>query len=503
MQDAGLIIIFLELNVRRFIAWLAVFTIALYTIQVHAEEDALADRATVQATSSNIKALLDQRPASLVPSEDERQVQVSLDQQIAERVAERQPAYERHVRRLRKEIEAIPDTPYFRLPVSDSKGAAHWFAGEIPALWQLRDLDDAVFTIAKDIQLHPENLSLPSGVEVIQHFSIGGTSAQSMVHPYPGDIDYDEHFEVLADSPEQATLVYADIIREFVGRNRSASEFEFSRLRVMPQKAVKEPETDYSWNEARIMDPANRQELARQVGQLQSGRINTDWRAKMSDGRFTIIGKIFSVLARDKQTGEVFFEAERLRPNFQGAYFGRSVPDSHQDIPIGEFALVMKGRVSAQKSKGNYLKVAKRSFNYCRVIGNLDCIDELVPVFSTDSANVYHYYKTSEAIAEALDPAWPSSILKHSEAVELLQRVAGIVETTLPVPIGTIPERPEGIARQLRAIAALLERRADGGLAVNAELSERLSRLNKYEINTSVQLGLKNIVSPVVTSHVE
>ena len=367
-----------------------------------------SSRQTVQSYSNDIRELLAIRPYDLSPDAKTQRLQDILDGPIAELEQARDPAYRSLVLAQRPDISAVaPGSRFFHVPVRDFDGGRHWMTGEIPAVWHLHELDPAVFTIAEHIRLHPANLELPDGARIKNDILLGGTALQSMAHAYPGDFDYNETFKVWASSHEEAGAIMADAIAEFVGRSVEQEQYEFVRLRVMPQRHRRDTGVDFTWNTERVLDLQQRAELARQLTTLEGGRINTDWRALAAKDRFFIIGKIFYFDALDAETDSALFSTEPIKGNYQAAYFGRDVSENHKQRPLGEHAQNMLDQVEQQSKRDHFLKAAKRAFNYCRVIGDLDCLDAVIPLFATQAAKAYHSHKVLEAIVEALNPEWP------------------------------------------------------------------------------------------------
>lgn len=325
-----------------------------------------------------------------------------------------------------------------------------------------------------------------------------------MVQPFPGDIDYNETFVVHAPTPAAAGEAMAAIVVEFVTRTSTDPGLEFDALRIMPLKSRRVNGTDYKWPAARILDPTQRSELARQLASVDSGRANTDWRALVADGRYIVIGKIFGILALSSVTGERFFATEPLRLDFQVLYFGDEAPATHRDITLGNYASHMVERATRQIRREHYLKAAKRSFNFCRAAGDLECMAAVTPIFATPEARVYHNYKVLGAIAMALDPDTPSRILMAANAREQLNEAATVIEANLPVVPGTIPERPKAVANQLRAIAAAIRGRTTDPVGVvepDATLAKTMNTLLEVELIPMVRLSLKDRAETIVDTY--
>ena len=464
------------------------------------------ERQIVQESSQRIAVLVRRRPATITPNAKQRLIQQDIDNKIIEIQRERTQALESVMLADNPAIQSVdPQRGIYHVPIANGRGQLQWFSGRIPAVWHLNHLDPAVFTLAESIRSRPQSVNLPSETLVTSHLLISGTSAQSMVHPYPGDIDYGELFVVHAQNPTAAGEAMAAIIAEFVSRSVNDPSLEFDILRVMPLRSRRSRGADYLWTRNRILDLSQRSELARQLAGLNNGRLNTDWRALVSDQRYIIIGKIFSIKAIDSVSGELFFATAPLHIDFQALYFGNTVPATHQDDSLGSYASIMKKRASIQDRRDKHLKAAKRVFNYCRAIGDIECMDSVIPIFASPEAKVYSNYKVLEAIAVALDPDTSSRILLATNARKQIRNVATAIEENLPVVPGTIPERPKAVADQLRDIAsAIRARRTDpaGTVEPDPKLAKRLKTLMNVEIVSMVSLSLKDRVEKIVDTYI-
>ena len=467
----------------------------------------LADnKRTVQESSQQIADLARLRPATITPDDTERALQQMIDREIDRIHQKRLDALEAIVLADNRAIEPVDrERRIYRVSVTDGQNQRHWFSARIPAIWHLHQLDPAVFTLAESIRSRPQAVVLPPDTRVDTHLLVGGTSAQSMVQPYPGDIDYDETFLVHAPTPAIAAEALASIIVEFVTRTASNPRLEFDALRVMPLITQRVEGADYKWPLARIRDPEQRTELARQLASLDSGRVNTDWRTLVSGDRYIIIGKILGIDARSSINGERFFKTEPLRLDFQTLYFGADVPLTHPEVPLGNYASHMLSRVNYRERKGHYLKMAKRTFNFCRAIADLECMAAVSPIFSTPESRVYSSYKVLEAIAKALDPATPSRILTADNARKQILAAATIIEKSLPVVTGTLPGRPKDVADQLRDIATAIQARSVepvGIVEADAILAESMSNLLDVELKFIIRFSLKDRVANIVETYI-
>jgi hypothetical protein len=155
-----------------------------------------------------------------------------------------------------------------------------------------------------------------------------------------------------------------------------------------------------------------------------------------------------------------------------------------------------------QADRGQWLKAAKRAFNYCSTIGDLAGMNELQPVFSLPQTRVEQFATVIDGIQIALEDTdlgvkQPRTrIISRDEARRQVERVAVTVETTLP----RIPGKtgPEAIARDLRELATRLESRdQNGNLKQNAGLAALFGR-EVVAIRELINGGVQAQVRPVI-----
>jgi hypothetical protein len=151
-------------------------------------------RGILQESSRRIAELVRQRPGvdpfkkPITPLEKAEQERI--DHKIAAIQRERAEALRGVVLAENPKVQIVDQSRgIYRLPINDGQGRAHWFSGSITPIWHLQRLNPAVFDLAEAIRSRPAAAAIPPDTKVTAHLWLAGTSSQSMVHPYPGDID--------------------------------------------------------------------------------------------------------------------------------------------------------------------------------------------------------------------------------------------------------------------------------------------------------------------------
>lgn len=296
-------------------------------------------RRIVQESSQHIAELVRLRPAGRARDKGAAVIQQQLDGEIAAIQRERAGALKTVVLADNHGVQlADRERDIYRVVITDGQNRIRWLSGRIPAIWHLHQLDPAVFTLAESIRSRPQAAELPAETQIDTHLLVGGTSAQSLVHAFPGDIDYDETFVVQAPTPAAAGEAMAALFVELVERSALSPNLEFDALHLMVPPARRTVGSDYEWPRSRLLDPTQRQELARQFATLDGGRLNSDWRLLIPGGRYLVIGKIYGVHAINNTTGERLFATQPIGTAYQQVYFGANPAASSEQRTLGDFA---------------------------------------------------------------------------------------------------------------------------------------------------------------------
>lgn len=451
-------------------------------------------RRQIQRASREIAELVRQRPNPVgrEPTPDERREQERIDRQIAEIQQRRAEALVEVVLADNPNAQVVdPARGIYRVPVVDGQGHVQYLYGSISVVWNLNQVSPSVFSIGA----HISSRRSPGVTPIL---GVGGTGIQGRVQPFPGDIDYVEDINVVADTPLEAGYAIADTVIEFVRRNQDREDFEFLRLMVFPAPG-NQVGGNPIWPEGRILDPANRDELARQLSNVGGGNVNTFWRAWVEgEGgrRFIDITKLLSIRAMTSAGDELFSTINLAE--FQVAYL-----EEPQEIPpasLGAYAATMRNAAIEEFDvKKRYLKAAKRAFNYFMAIGNLEAMQAVQPIFSTQQAMVNQQTAVVESVAHSLSRRLQTRILRADEAQTLIYRAADVIEQSLP----PVPREraPAEIAADLRSAATQFQGDSEGILVPNNRLSRRVEELYK-ETKNIMNIGIEPAVRHIIDTYV-
>ena len=464
-------------------------------------------RQIIQQYSQKIAALVAERPvinfSREIATPAEFELQLRLDAEIRSLRLNRRPVLIELVKSLYPAVDVLNhDQGLLTAPIVDDSGKVQKIFGSVLPMWHIQGIDQTVLTLAPAVSFQPDSAVLPASTKVKGRLLLGGTTSQNAVHPYPGDIDFAEELIIYAPSESAAEEAMAAAVVEFVARSLREPNVEFDTLIVFPAAESRNSNAEYKWSAERVLDPSQRRELVRQLASTKGlGRINSNWRALTVDGRYIVIGKIFRFVAKHGQTGKQIFSTYPMAVDFQEVYLGEK-PVVYEDLSLGEYASLMRSLAKKEASLNNYLKAAKRTFNYSRAIGDLKLMEAVIPIFSTPEARINAAINTLEAVAMALDPATASSILTVKSAKAQLIKTATLIKDNLFVAPGTIPSRPTESAKVLQDIASELRSRTDqpGILKPNQDLAEQLENLIEVEIEPMIKLALKSRVSLIIDS---
>ena len=464
-------------------------------------------RSLVQESSTRIADLVAQRPTSSDLSPTELAEVARIDAEIEAIGKERTAALETVVLAEHPDLEIVDRARgIYRAPIADSEGGIDWFYGNLLPLWHLERLDPSVLKIAPLIASQPAKAKLPSGTKVATHLALAGTTSQSAVHPFPGDIDFSEDLIVTAPTPQAAAEAVAAVMVEFVERNADNQTLEFDNLRIMPLPERRIEEAEYEWSRERILDPAQRSELISQLTTIDGGRVNTDWRVLIPGGRYIIIGNIPGIRAFSSTTGENLLATQSLYGKFQAAYFEKELPPSREEQSLGGYASLMRSLALKEAKRGRPLKAAKRAFNYFRAIGDLEAMAAVTQLFASPQAQVIQQFKALEALALAFEPKLSTQVLTADQTRIELREAAAIINEHLPIVPGTISNRPQGVSDELESIASAVRGRTTppiGLLKPDATLTERLNNMSEVEILPMIELSLEDCIADIIKTYIE
>ena len=442
-------------------------------------------RRTVQESSQKIQELLARRRSDNA---------AEIDAQVEE------------IRRKRSEAMAIvtlTDNPLievvqpgdpgvYRVPTVDASGRVQYLHAGLQVAWHIAQSSTSVYGLGR---------AIGAGGQM----AVAGTAVQGRVHPFPPDIDFDEHVNVVAETRMQAGRMAAqriiDAIRKISGGpTPGRNDLEFRSLGSYPTAG-----TGIKMALGEVLGGAAVAKLGAAIAALNGGNLNTYWRGYVVDDpahpeekRFTPVTRVVLVSAKKADGTELLTPGTHSDFNF-------AFLDDPGEIPatsLAEFAAKMAAEAIRQADFKQWLKAAKRAFNYFSTIGDLAGMNELQPVFSMPQTRVEQFATVLDGIGSVLgDRKHPRTeprtrIISLDEARRQVERVAATVETTLP----RVPQMdtPEAIARDLRNLATRLESRDQrGNLKQNFGLAG-LFGSQAFSIRQVINAGVEAQVKPVI-----
>jgi hypothetical protein len=456
-------------------------------------------RQIVQESSRRIAELVEQRPATDDPDPDQRKEQERIDKEIAAIQRERADALVDVVLTDNPVVEIVDRRRgLYRVGVVDPQGRVTHMYGAISVAWNLRRMSPSAFTLRAQIHARPR----PPQIQT--RMTLGGTSIQGRVQPFPGDLDFVEEIDITAPSKGKAGAAAASAVIEFVARNQSSREYEFLRMTIFRGAGYEAQGKDPVWSQEAILsartDPAVRARLAADLAGVAGGNVNTFWRAWVEGGRFIDVTKLLNIRAMSSVTGRELF-ATRTFSEFQAAYFEE--PERIPPTKLGAYAATMREAAKKEFEKENYLKAVKRAYNYFTAIGNLEAMNTAEPLFRTDQGQVNRQVVVIETIERALSPAptFPTRILRADEARQLLRTAAAEIRWVLP-PVGRPGVRPpEEVAADIEELADELREGGDGILLPHEETRRRLKGL-KDDVKRIINEGVRDRVVDIFKRYI-
>ncbi len=450
----------------------------------------------VQDSSKEIAALVATRPD---PTRDPKGA-ADTDRKIAAIQRAREDALIEVVLAQNPGVEVVDRAKnIFRFAVTDEYGHVRYLYGGIQVVWHLSGISPSVFPLGAGMGAQPTR---PGDTA---RMGVGGSGIQGRVQPFPGDIDLVEEIDVTAPNKAKAGEAIADIIIGFVSRNQATTEYEFLRMIMFTKVGRKQ------WLNSGIMRAAGhkptRAALARDCSEIGEGNVNTFWRAYIEDKsssagkRYIDMTKLLNIRAFSSTTGKEMFGTITLS-QFQVAYLDR--PDAIPPASLGAYAAALRQAALEEAGRGNWLKAAKRAFNYFMAIGDMEAMSQLQPAFITPHAEVNQQLAVIEAIARSLipdrpgDDSWKSRILTVSSATPMLNKAADTIAAKLPAGTG---RSPADIASDIRNAALDLRGDTRGIVTPSAVLARKLDKL-MHEAKDLVNAGVRPIVEPVIRSRI-
>lgn len=439
-------------------------------------------RRIVQETSKEIADLLKQRPGN----------EAAIDAKIAAIRSRRSEALIQVALVDNPNIQVVnegePGT--YKVPTVDGEGKVRFLHGGIQVAWHMGQASTSAYTLGE---------ALGAGGEM----AVSGTAVQGRIHPFPPDIDFDEHIHVTAETLNEAGQKAAqpiiDKIRQISGgATPGRTDLEFRHLITFPKGPDGRRKT-VRMSLAQVREGDAVAKLGAGIAALNGGNLTTFWRGILADGRLTEVTRVVFISAK-KSDG-----TDLMKPggsaDFNLAFL--EDPGEQPATDLGKFAWEMCCEAVRRADRNEWLKAAKRAYNYFSTIGDLANMAKLEPLFTRVETNVEQYAVVIDAIKQALvtnDPMGPKQegtrIITVSQAQQQVETVAGIVESKLP-DSGT-PPSPAKIAEKLRELAGKFRARdTEGHLKLDDLLAAEFAGQSDA-IRVHINTGLKSQVDPIV-----
>ena len=268
-----------------------------------------------------------------------------------------------------------------------------------------------------------EFLDIPGEVETA--LALSGSSAQSKVQRYPGDCDYFERVNIIADTKEEACRILARIMREKVLETRQGPTYQLIEVKLgsYPEDFVKgnrtfQKDSPISWGPDEIED-------GKKIGFSPDGKsIELIWEEMAQNPGWckldwVVADPIRGTLANASNMLDVTWEAPDdsitpldgyLDPYFQEIYLeAESVPifsklSQHVSAnALEEYVTALEGEVRKYLTKDiNYGKAAKRMYNIFRLTGRYEEAVFLRELFDEPTSMLYQVWALIRTVDDAI-----------------------------------------------------------------------------------------------------
>jgi hypothetical protein len=266
---------------------------------------------------------------------------------------------------------------------------------------------------------------VPGKVETA--LALSGSAAQSKIQTYPGDADYFERINILAESREAACQMLADIIREKVsatlkGPNYLMIEVKFGSypMDVMRGGRLKKKGDSISWTPQEILAggfdallPDGTTTFVRwEEGMLEPGWCKLDW--VTTDG---VRGQLVNAsnmldVTWEAPDGTITPLDGYLDPYFQEVYLeAESVPifsklAQHVSAnALDDYVAQLEHEINKYLTKDvNYGKAAKRMYNVFRLTGRYEEAVFIRELFDEPTSMLYQVWSLFRTMEECCSP---------------------------------------------------------------------------------------------------
>ena len=210
-------------------------------------------RRIVQETSQEIAELLKQRPGN----------EAVIDAKIKAVRARRSEALIQValVDNTNIQVVTLGEPGVYKVPTVDGEGKVRFMHGGIQVAWHMGQASPSAYELGE---------AIGAGGEM----AVSGTAIQGRIHPFPPDIDFDEHFhivaETLAEGGEKAAKPIIEKIRQISGGpTPGRTDLEFRHLITFPKGRGKQVRMSL----AQVRQPDAVTRLGAGIAALNGGNI--------------------------------------------------------------------------------------------------------------------------------------------------------------------------------------------------------------------------------------
>ena len=336
---------------------------------------------------------------------------------------------------------------------------------------------------------------VPNMVETA--LALSGSAAQSKIQTYPGDADYFERVNILADSRESACKILADLIRQKTaqtakGPNYLLTEVKFGSypMDIIRDGKARSKGSPISWSPEEIEDgqfdvflPDGQTVVIRWEDVMHDpGWCKLDW--VVSDG---VRGELVNAsnmldVTWEAPDGSITPLDGYLDPYFQEIYIeAESVPifsklAQHVSADaLDDYVSQLEKEVNKYLTKDiNYGKAAKRMYNIFRLTGRYEEAAFIRELFDEPTSMLYQVWALIRTMDECLEPG--SSIPIETVVDQAENLVMEVIETLEG-------DTESAVVRHLMKLRRSLDKQAGGQMMtaeVEAARAEVINIVNNF-----------------------
>jgi hypothetical protein len=283
--------------------------------------------------------------------------------------------------------------------------------------------------------------------------ALSGSAAQSKIQTYPGDADFFERVNILADSREEACRILARLVRDKALQTLEGATYRLMEVRfgsypqdMVHQRRLHPAGGSIGWSPQEIaagsieveLADGSKKTLTWEEVAVDPGWCKLDWVvADPARGELTNASNMLDV-TWEAPDGSITPLDGYLDPYFQEIYLeAESVPifsklSQHVSADaLDNYVSELERQVAAYTGKDprNYGKAAKRLYNVFRLTGRYPEAAYVRELFDEPAALLYQVGALIRTMDEATDPDSPISI-RHvtAQADNLILEVVKVLE---------------------------------------------------------------------------